>query len=107
MGFTHAAPGGVKTQLARELPFYARLPYLTSRFHLTYSVQYLVMPFLSSISDCADFMTYNFLRPDRKTGAYFVNSIGEDTSKCQYFGNEDVRTKLWKHSVERTGLVEK
>ena len=65
------------------------------------------MPFATSISDCADYMMYNFLRPERKTGAYFVDNNGDDTTKSIYFGQDEVRAKVWDHSVERTGLGEK
>jgi hypothetical protein len=49
-------------------------------------------------------MIYNLLRPEHKTGAYFINNKGDDATKNQYFGNDDVRKKVWDHSVEVTGL---
>ena len=51
-------------------------------------------------------MIYNMLRPEHKIGAHFINNKGDETSKSPYFGNDDVREKVWQHSVEVTGLEE-
>lgn len=92
MAFTHAYPGLVNTNILHNLPFYARIP------------AYLALPFTTSVADCADWMIYNLLRPEHKTGAYFVTNKGDHATKNQYFGNDDVRKKVWDHSVEVTGL---
>lgn len=49
-------------------------------------------------------MVYNLLRPEHKVGGHFVTAKGDDATKSQYYGNEDVRKKVWGHAVEVTGL---
>jgi hypothetical protein len=63
-------------------------------------------PFTTTAADCAEYMVYNLLRPEHKVGAHFVDSKGNDATKSQYFGNEDVGKKVWDHAVEVTGLSE-
>jgi len=92
MAFTHAYPGAVNTPIVGGLPFYARIPAM------------LLLPFATSVADCSDWMIYNLLRPEHKTGAYFVTNKGDHANRSRYFGNEDIRKKVWDHSVEVTGL---
>ena len=49
-------------------------------------------------------MVYNMLRPEHKTGAHFVSDKGDDAPKSRYYGNIDIRAKLWRHSLDVTGL---
>jgi hypothetical protein len=49
-------------------------------------------------------MVYNLLRPENRTGAYYIDNKGNDAVKSPYHGNEDVRRKVWDHAVEVTGL---
>ena len=64
-----------------------------------------MIPFSVSAADCAEYMVYNLLRPEHRTGAYYINNKGDDATKSQYHGNEDVRKKVWDHAVEVTGLM--
>jgi hypothetical protein len=64
----------------------------------------LLLPFSTSATDCAEYMVYNLLRPEHKSGAHFVDNKGGDASKSQYFGNEEIRRKVWDHAMEATGL---
>jgi len=66
----------------------------------------LTKPFGVSQDECAEYMIYNLLRPEHKTGAHFVNNKGDEASKSSYFGNDDIRAKVWQHSAEVTGLEE-
>jgi hypothetical protein len=66
------------------------------------------VPFFAvSPADCAEYMVYNLLRPEYKTGAHFISNKGDDATKSQYFGNADVRKAVWDHSMEVSGLQEK
>ena len=53
---------------------------------------------------CADYMVYNLLRPEHKTGAHFITDHGDDANKSRYFGNESIRKGVWDHAAELTGL---
>ena len=53
---------------------------------------------------CAEYMVYNLLRPEHKTGGHYVSDEGDETTKSQYFGNDDLRAKVWQHAVEVTDL---
>jgi hypothetical protein len=66
----------------------------------------IVSPLATSPADCAEYMLYNLLRPEHKVGAYFIDNKANGATKSQYFGNEDVRKKVWDHAVEVTGLSE-
>jgi len=49
-------------------------------------------------------MVYNLLRPEHRTGSYFLDNHGEDVKqKGYYFGNKEIRDKVWKHAEEVTG----
>jgi len=65
---------------------------------------HLVLPFTVSVEECSEYMVYNMLRPEHKSGAHFITNKGDEAKKSRYFANEDVRTKVWQHSVEVTGL---
>jgi hypothetical protein len=52
-------------------------------------------------------MIYNLLRPEHKTGAYFVTNKGDHAMKSRFFGDDVIRQKVWDHSVQVTGLEEK
>lgn len=51
-------------------------------------------------------MVYNMLRQEHKTGAHFIANHGDETKKNQYYGNDYIRAKVWRHSVVVTGLNE-
>ena len=65
---------------------------------------YLFLPLTVSVEECSEYMLYNMLRPEHKTGAHFVTNTGDEAKKSRYFANEDVSAKVWQHSVEVTGL---
>jgi len=67
----------------------------------------LLSLFAVSQDECAEYMIYNLLRPEHKTGAHFIDNTGNETSKGKYYENDDVRAKVWKHAVEVTGLEDK
>lgn len=64
----------------------------------------LLYPFLVSASDCGEYMIYNLLRPEHRTGAHFISDKGDEANKSRYYGDEAVRKKVWEHAVEVTGL---
>lgn len=68
---------------------------------------FLLTPFLVSPEDCGEYMIYGLLRPESKTGAYFVTNLGDNATKSPYFGDNDTRSKVWNHAVEVTGLESK
>jgi hypothetical protein len=68
---------------------------------------YVLLPFSVSAEDCAEYMIFNMLRKEHKTGAYFVTNKGDHATKSRYYGNEDVRKKVWAHAVDVTGLEAK
>jgi hypothetical protein len=68
---------------------------------------YLMIPFSVSINDCAEYMVYNLLRPEHKTGPHFISNKGDETSVSRYFENQEVRNKVWDHAVGITGLEER
>ena len=74
---------------------------------LIYRVRVLLSPFAVSIEDCADYMVFNMLREEHKTGAHFISNHGDETKKSRYYRNGDVRAKVWEHSVDVTGLNER
>lgn len=80
-----------------------RVMYVQIPAHLTYRARVLEL-FTISADECAEYMVYNLLRPEHKTGAHFINDKGDDAAKSKYFGKKDIREKLWNYSVESTGL---
>jgi hypothetical protein len=59
------------------------------------------------MEECAEYMIYNMLRPEHRTGAHFVSTKGDEAKKSRYYGNDDIRAKVWQHAVEVTGLEDK
>jgi hypothetical protein len=84
--------------------FVIRISFLVIDLHLC--SLYLTKVFGVSQDDCAEYMIYNMLRPEHKIGAHFIDNKGDEASKSPYFGNDDIRAKVWQHSVEVTGLEE-
>jgi len=64
----------------------------------------VLSPFMVTAEVCAEYMIYNLLRPEQKTGAHFINDHGDDAKKSRYYGNESVRKGVWDHAMEVTGL---
>ena len=57
-----------------------------------------------SREDCGENMIYNLLRPEHRTGTYYLDNHGEDVKqKGYYYGNQEIRDKVWKHAEEVTG----
>jgi len=49
-------------------------------------------------------MIYNILRPENRTGAHFYNNTGDNAKTSMYFGNTEMRKKVWEHASKVTGL---
>lgn len=64
----------------------------------------LFMPLATSVEDCAEYMVYNLLRPEHKTGAHFITNKGDEATKSKYHANDDIRAKVWQHAVDVTNL---
>ena len=65
----------------------------------------IMQPLFVSASDCAEYMVYNLLRAEHRTGTHFVTNKGDEAKKSVYFGKDDVRSKVWDHAVEITRLA--
>jgi len=90
--FTHAYPGGVKTPLADNLPFWARLP-----------VKGLMAVGLGvTPEDCAEFMIHGMLGTDK--GWRCVDNKGE-TVKNKKEANEEMMKKVWEHTSQITSPI--
>jgi NAD(P)-dependent dehydrogenase (short-subunit alcohol dehydrogenase family) len=83
--FTHAFPGAVRTPLADNLPFWARLP-LKGIMALGVGVR---------AEDCAEFMIHGMLGTDK--GWRCVNDKGEIVTKKKP-AQEDMIQKVWEHT---------
>lgn len=64
----------------------------------------LARPLSVSQDDCANYMIYNLLRPEDRTGAHFVNNKGDSAGSGMYFGNAEMRDTVWKHASKVSGL---
>jgi len=86
IAFTHAFPGTVRTPLADNLPFWARLP-----VKCLMAVGVGVTP-----EDCAELMVHGMLGTDK--GWRCVNDQGETVTKKKV-PQEDMVEKVWEHTV--------
>ena len=82
--FTHAFPGGVRTPLVDNLPFYARLP---AKFAM--ALRLGISP-----EDCAEYMIHGMLSTDK--GWRCVDSKGEGVIKKVV--EPDAIEKVWEHT---------
>jgi hypothetical protein len=90
--FTHAYPGGVKTPLADNLPFWARLP-----------VKGLMVVGLGvTPEDCAEFMIHGMLGTDK--GWRCVDNKGETVTNKEE-ANEEMMKKVWEHTSQITSPI--
>ncbi|VVT56196.1 uncharacterized protein SAPINGB_P004888 [Magnusiomyces paraingens] len=91
IGFVHAGPGFVKTGIARNLPFWARLP---SKF---------AMLFVNTVQNATERLYYVASAPRFRKGAYLVDgnhkSVKERAQKRGYL-TEDLQEKVWQHSED-------
>lgn len=87
--FTHAYPGGVKTPLVDNLPFWARLPVKCAM-----AVGLGVTP-----EDCAEFMVHGMLGTDK--GYRYIDSKGE-TVTGKKVPEEGMIQKVWEHTSQIT-----
>ena len=83
--FTHAYPGGVRTQLADNLPFWARLPVKGA----------MAIGLGVSAEDCAEYMLHGMLETDK--GWRCVDNKGEAVSK-KTPASEDMVAKVSEHT---------
>jgi NAD(P)-dependent dehydrogenase (short-subunit alcohol dehydrogenase family) len=83
--FTHANPGGVRTPLVDNLPFWARLPVKCA----------IAMGLGASPEDCAELMIHGMLGTDK--GWRRVDDKGETVTKTQPVSEEMVE-KVWEHT---------
>lgn len=89
--FTHAYPGVVRTNLADNLPFYARIP-LKGIMKLGVG---------TSAETCAEYMLHGMLGTEK--GWRCVNNNGE-TVKKKKPSTEDLIEKVWKHTTEKIAI---
>ncbi|CAF1192620.1 unnamed protein product [Adineta ricciae] len=85
--FTHAYPGGVRTTLVDNLPFYLRIP----------AKGLLAMGVGISPEECAEYMIHGILGTDK--GWRCVNEKGENISKKKP-AQEEWITKVWEHTSQ-------
>ena len=64
----------------------------------------MLTPLSTSQDDCGDYMVYNLLRPENRTGAHFVDNRGDAAKKNMYFGIAEMRDIVWKHALKVTAL---
>jgi NAD(P)-dependent dehydrogenase (short-subunit alcohol dehydrogenase family) len=83
--FTHALPGAVKTSIADNLPFWARLP---AKGLLAVGIG------IKSPEDCAELMVHGMLGTEN--GWRCVNEKGETVTKKPV--QEDMIEKVWEHT---------
>lgn len=81
MTFTHICPGLVSTPLFR--------PWARPLANLL----------LTSIDDCGEYMLYALLDSDGG-GAKRKGARGDDIGLDGYYGGEDVRERVWTHTME-------
>jgi len=60
----------------------------------------LSLPFTVSAEACAEYMWHGIYTMATKPGAWRVGWHGDDWKNKRYFGDEDQRGKLWRHTVE-------
>jgi hypothetical protein len=90
IGFIHAYPGVVNTPIMNNLPWYARLPAKALSF------------LYRSADDCGEFMVNGLLAKEYQKGWYMLGQYAEVLPRNKY-ATEQLRKKLWDHSVELTG----
>jgi len=91
--FIHAYPGLVRTSLLANSPS-------TLLRYSNYLVNIASRPFSVSPTDCADYLWHGVYTKSLKPGAFRVGSNGEDLGKQNYYGDDEQRTRLWKHTEE-------
>lgn len=99
MTFIHAYPGTVDTNIMPSSPSTLYRLVGPPLFALLRLLGLIVSP-----DDCAEYMLSAMYRctPGR---AHRIHSDGSDLGKKAYFGNDEVREKLWEHSKEVTGVT--
>lgn len=85
--FTHALPGIVRTGLADNLPFYARIP-LKGLMKLGVG---------TSAENCAEYMLHGMLGTEK--GWRCIDSNGEIVKKKKPT-TEDMKQKVWEHTLK-------
>jgi hypothetical protein len=92
MTFVHAEPGGVRTNLINH----AESLWMRVLSPLAYVFAY---PITVSKEDSADYLFAGLLRSPK--GGSMIGRHGQDLGKVKY--SEDVRQKVWEHSIRETG----
>jgi NAD(P)-dependent dehydrogenase (short-subunit alcohol dehydrogenase family) len=87
VAFIHAYPGGVRTPLADNLPFWARLP-----LKCALAVGLGVTP-----EDCAEYMIHGMLGADK--GWKYIDNNGEAITKKKPVQEEMIQ-KVWEHTSQ-------
>ncbi|PPQ88961.1 hypothetical protein CVT25_005060 [Psilocybe cyanescens] len=93
--FSHAFPGGVSTNLMSS----ARTPWLRA---IAPVANVIAKPFSVTQDECAEYLWSGLL--NTTAGTYRMGSKGEDIGKKGYYGNEELRQKLWEHTIEATNV---
>ena len=84
--FSHANPGGVRTPLIDNLPFYARIP-----LKFAMAVGLGVSP-----EECAEFMLHGMLGTEK--GYRYIDNKGETVTKKKPV-DESMIDKVWQHTL--------
>lgn len=93
VSFTHARPGAVRTALADNLPFWARLPAKGAMF-LAVTLGVGVTP-----EQCAEYMIHGMLSTEK--GWRCVDDKGETVTNKEV-ANEEMMKKVWEHTSQIT-----
>jgi len=72
----------------------------------TKAIMGLVYPFTVSVRDCGEYLLYGILDTMGTPGAWRITNDGSDLGKKNYYGSEQERELLWKHTVEVTKIKE-
>ncbi|CCM05845.1 uncharacterized protein FIBRA_08081 [Fibroporia radiculosa] len=80
LSFIHIHPGVVRTPLLGSL------------------VAFVLYPFMTPASDCAEYMLYGLL--DAGPGVHRRDNKGDNMGQKRYYGSDEARRRLWDHTVE-------
>ncbi|KIK51517.1 hypothetical protein GYMLUDRAFT_50529 [Collybiopsis luxurians FD-317 M1] len=103
VSFVHANPGMVRTNGAyASTSFLIRLagPIVKSRFSP-------LALFSRSQEDEGEYLLHGLFSTVSRPGSWRINENGEDMGMAKYFGDDESRRRLWEHTVEVTGSMER
>ncbi|KAJ3776241.1 NAD(P)-binding protein [Lentinula raphanica] len=96
VSFIHSYPGWVRTPLGSDSPsflmraaaFLANVP----------PISYLPL----SLEDCGEYQLHGILHTASSPGTWRLGKHGNDIGKQGYYGDDNARDVLWKHTMELT-----